>query len=130
MSSEQLKRAYEFGWLAAASWTLANDIVHDVGSPAYNDERDAKLRTLQSPRVETVRIPVFVETLSVTHICDGQEIVTGGDDGQSWVASFASRMAAEMFVMTVQRMHPGALIYGERVAEIVTPDTLRPARPG
>lgn len=37
-------------------------------------------------------------TLGVTHICDGQEVVTGGDDGQTWIATFADRSMAAHFV--------------------------------
>ena len=38
------------------------------------------------------------DTLSVTHIFDGEEVVIGGDDGQIWVATFASANAAAHFV--------------------------------
>lgn len=38
------------------------------------------------------------ETLEITHIFDGEEVVTGGPDGQIWIATFASRIAAEHFV--------------------------------
>jgi len=41
---------------------------------------------------------VTPDTLSVTHIFDGEEVVTGGHDGQVWVATFASANAAEHFV--------------------------------
>lgn len=37
-------------------------------------------------------------TLSVTHIYDGEEVVTGGDDGQTWIATFADRSMAAHFV--------------------------------
>lgn len=37
-------------------------------------------------------------TLSVTHICDGEEVVTGGADGQVWIATFATKLAADAFV--------------------------------
>lgn len=37
------------------------------------------------------------ETLSVTHIFDGEEVVTGGDDGQVWIATFANKAVAESF---------------------------------
>lgn len=38
------------------------------------------------------------ETLFVTHICDGEEVVMGGLDGQVWVATFASERVARYFV--------------------------------
>lgn len=117
MSSEQLKRAYELGWLAAASWTLADDIVHDVGSPAYNDERDARLRTLLRPTEHRGRelVPVAGHTLGVTHICGGEEVVTGGIDGQVYIATFVSHEAAELFVRSVHAHFP---IKGYRVPEL------------
>lgn len=37
-------------------------------------------------------------TLTVTHIHDGEEVVTGGPDGQVWVATFADRHLAAWFV--------------------------------
>lgn len=49
-----------------------------------------KIRT----RIEFVR----PETLSTTHICDGEEVVTGGDDGQVWVATFACPITAQQFI--------------------------------
>jgi hypothetical protein len=41
---------------------------------------------------------VTPDTLDVTHIFDGEAVVTGGEDGQVWVATFASDIAAEHFV--------------------------------
>lgn len=38
------------------------------------------------------------DTLSVTHIFDGEEVVSGGADGQEWVATFASVIDAEHFI--------------------------------
>ena len=39
-----------------------------------------------------------VDTLTVTHIFEGEEVVRGGEDGQAWVATFASRGEADGFV--------------------------------
>ena len=41
---------------------------------------------------------VAPETMYVTHIFDGENVVRGGMDGQTWVATFASENAAEHFV--------------------------------
>jgi hypothetical protein len=41
-------------------------------------------------------------TLTVTHIFDGEEVVTGGADGQIWIATFATRLAADAFVRWCQ----------------------------
>ena len=37
------------------------------------------------------------ETLAVTHIFDGEEVVTGGPDGQTHVATFKRASDAELF---------------------------------
>lgn len=37
-------------------------------------------------------------TLTVTHICEGEEVVTGGDEGQVWVATFADAFEALKFI--------------------------------
>jgi hypothetical protein len=42
--------------------------------------------------------PATPDTLAVVNICDGKHIVTGGPDGQIWVATFASAVAADHFV--------------------------------
>ena len=41
---------------------------------------------------------VWPHTLGRVHIFDGEEVVTGGDDGQVWVATFASAHDAEAFI--------------------------------
>ena len=41
---------------------------------------------------------VDVDTLTATHIFDGEEVVLGGEDGQVWIATFASRSEADGFV--------------------------------
>lgn len=47
--------------------------------------------------IETVDLAT-PDTLYVTHVCDGEEVVRGGADGQTFVAVFASKIAAEHFV--------------------------------
>lgn len=42
----KLQRAYARGWHAAASWAGRLDLHSDVGSPAYERERDAALKDL------------------------------------------------------------------------------------
>lgn len=39
-----------------------------------------------------------VSTLCVTHIFDGEEIVTAGEDGQTWIATFAEPAEARNFI--------------------------------
>jgi len=45
---------------------------------------------------------ILSRSLSVTHIYDGEEVVTGGDEGDVWVATFASSHIAERFVIEMQ----------------------------
>jgi hypothetical protein len=41
---------------------------------------------------------VAPSTLEVTHVFEGEEVVTGGDDGQVWIATFASAQEARIWV--------------------------------
>lgn len=61
-------------------------------------------------------IRIDTATLTVTHICDGEEVVTGGADGQQWVATFATARHAEFFVKAVQETMIG------RYLELPDPD--------
>lgn len=60
---------------------------------------------------------VHPSTLTVTHICDGEEVVTGGEDGQVWIATFAQSALAHIFVRHTQATHE--VVFGER-AELET----------
>lgn len=57
-------------------------------------------------------VAVEGSTLAVTHIFDGQEVVTGGDDGQAWVATFASAREAKRYV---ESMRGYKTVWAERV---------------
>lgn len=59
-------------------------------------------------------VQVDPATLGVTHICAGEEVVTGGADGQVWVATFADPRTANLFLT-----HADGMIFGERESEIV-----------
>ena len=48
-------------------------------------------------------LKVPVKTLYVTHIFDGEEVVRGGEDGQAWIATFASSAEATKFIETLQQ---------------------------
>lgn len=37
-------------------------------------------------------------SLQITHIFDGEEIITGGNYGEIYIATFASRRGAEQYV--------------------------------
>lgn len=56
-------------------------------------------------------VKIAVSTLSVTHVFDGEEAVTGGEDGQVWVATFAEAAEARNFVLYKQAQCEWA--YGE-----------------
>ncbi len=58
------------------------------------------------------RVQVDPSTLAVTHIFDGEEIVSGGEDGQVYIATFASASAAEFFVFAAQLR--GLNVWGDR----------------
>ncbi len=45
-----------------------------------------------------VKVHVPVGTLYITHIYDGEEVVSGGRDGQAYVATFADIGEARQFV--------------------------------
>lgn len=87
----QKGRHFSFGFETEEEANRAFHYLADLGS----------LETSQPPRQKPARRAppelreVPVHTLSRTHICDGEEVVSGGEDGQTWIATFAdSRMAA------------------------------------
>lgn len=43
-------------------------------------------------------VEVSSDTMTVTHIFDGEEVITAGEDGQVWVATFADPVTANVFV--------------------------------
>lgn len=45
-----------------------------------------------------IKYLLWSSKLSITHICDGEEVVTGGEDGQTYIATFGSHEMAELFV--------------------------------
>lgn len=46
-----LKKAYELGWIQASKWAEREDLIDDIGSPTYVREADAALAD-QQPQVE------------------------------------------------------------------------------
>jgi len=60
----------------------------------------------------TVVVKVDKSTLTVTHIFDGEEVVTGGEDGQTWVGVFSNSFTANLFIALVKQSREA--IYGER----------------
>lgn len=59
------------------------------------------------------RQEVEPRTLAITHIHDGEEVVTGGDDGQVFIATFASAAAADRYVSACKE--DGRPVFGYRV---------------
>jgi hypothetical protein len=47
---------------------------------------------------------ISTDTLDVTHVFDGENVVTGGTDGQTWVATFSTMTLARLFITDVQRL--------------------------
>lgn len=41
---EQQWNTYQRGWVAAAGWAQRNDLVSDIDSPAYEKEREQRLK--------------------------------------------------------------------------------------
>lgn len=62
-------------------------------------------------------VKVDADTLDVTHIFEGEEVVTGGDDGQVWIATFADKRVAERFVDNAA-CQQGMEIYGLKRAAV------------
>lgn len=62
---------------------------------------------------------VTPDTLYRTHIFDGEEVVRGGRDGQVWVATFCSALAAEHFITYC--VEQCKTFYGERLNTAHTP---------
>lgn len=58
---------------------------------------------------DPITVEVDRRSLRVTHIFDGEEVVTGGDDGQVWVATFSSGAVAERFIKYIR-----GTVWGER----------------
>ena len=42
-----LKKAYELGWIQASKWAEREDLIADIGSPTYVREADAALADQQ-----------------------------------------------------------------------------------
>lgn len=45
---------------------------------------------------------IETSSLALTHIYDGEEVVSGGPEGQAWVATFCTRTLAAEFILFVQ----------------------------
>lgn len=65
---------------------------------------------MKSDAVEYARVPPT--TLAITHVCDGEEVITGGHDGQTYIATFACEVAARAYI-DLARTHLFA-VKGER----------------
>lgn len=105
---------------SAIHWPQAdwqNQLVMVVGAVAVVDQRDRCRKPIYADRsaqgmgrfAMSRIIPVPVMTLSVTHIFDGEEVVTGGANGQTWVATFCDPGLAQIFVEYCQKHYYYAL---------------------
>lgn len=43
MTTITIEQAYEKGWIAAAKWASRDDLIADIGSAAYTNDRDSAL---------------------------------------------------------------------------------------
>lgn len=43
-TQEQLEAAYEQGWIVASNWANRTDLIADTDSPAFEKERDERLK--------------------------------------------------------------------------------------
>lgn len=50
------------------------------------------------------------DTISVTHVCEGEEVITGGPSGLAWIATVASAELAQALVLTLKA--DGMAAYG------------------
>jgi hypothetical protein len=57
-------------------------------------------------------ITVTPASLSITHIFEGEEVITGGEDGQVWVATFASAAEAQYYIDMLRLTSPLATVKG------------------
>lgn len=46
--TQELDKAYEAGWVEAACWAKRDDLVADIGSPAYIADREAHLDSIRA----------------------------------------------------------------------------------
>ena len=57
-----LKKAYELGWIQASKWAEREDLVADIGSPAYVLEAEAALAELKQPQAESLESLLSIAT--------------------------------------------------------------------
>ena len=57
----------------------------------------------QPPRKLREVVEVLSSSMSITHIFDGEEVITAGEDGQVWVATFADVTTAKVFIQLLKR---------------------------
>lgn len=72
--------------------------------------KDTEIQTV----TKAILVLIDTRTLAVTHIYDGEEVVSGGTDGQVWVATFASAVEADRFVEDARER---SFIYGARMED-------------
>lgn len=56
-----LKKAYELGWIQASKWAEREDLIADIGSPAYTKDADDALAT-QQPQAESLESLLSIAT--------------------------------------------------------------------
>jgi len=72
MSEMTLEQAYEQGWRAAADWADRDDLVYDIGSPAYKKDRQDRIaRLTRAPMQVTDDLIDFVAKIIADHLGHG-----------------------------------------------------------
>ncbi len=83
-------------WLSHGRiWRAIDSAIHRLPNRAVDIANVRKGKAVLSRAIRT-------STLVVTPVCDGEVVVSGGDDAQTWIATFCSKAVAEMFVECMQ----------------------------
>lgn len=100
-----------------AQWLRGmHDYARDVDQP-YLLKAAEMLESKPPTRIdrrEAKTVLVHASTLSAVHVCDGEEVITGDEDGQAWIATFASSITAANFLELMITQNRD--VYGERRA--------------
>ncbi len=88
----ELNRAYALGWLACSEWANRNDLVADIGSPAYVADREAMLKDL----VKLERIAL------VQKASTGSGFPEGGFTRVIWYHSVENLPEGYLYLLTTQ----------------------------
>jgi hypothetical protein len=81
-----LSKAYEAGWIEAAYWARRDDLIYDIGSPAYIEAEAEGLHSILDAQKPSVRVEYLKKLISGVRraIADDPDTITAkaeyGDD--------------------------------------------------